>query len=74
MRSGDIYYNPKTNELIEFNREYPFEVCDVDIGIISYYNKVDTLDLKEETVVFPTGPIFGMTKEMFKEFNKIGKV
>lgn len=74
MKSGDIYYSPKENKIIEFDKEYPFEVCNVDIGIVSYYDSLGKMTIAGKTFTYPTGPLFGMTKSMFKDYVKVGEL
>ena len=74
MKAGDIYYSPKTNKLIEFDKEYPFEVCEVDIGVVSYFDTLGSITIGDRTFIYPTGPLFGMTKHSFKDYKKIGEL
>lgn len=72
MKSGDIYYNPKENKIIEFLGEFLFEICGVDIPIYNVHDRMGRMIINGEEIDFPQGPILGILKHDFKGWYKIG--
>lgn len=78
MKTGDILYNPNTNEIIEVNMILPIlTVCGVTMKLLFYYDNIDKILLRSGTQYYPIGSSVGVmlnSKGKLDNFCKIGEL
>jgi hypothetical protein len=70
---NDIYYNPKTNKIIEVTELFDIEILGYTFTRANYNDKQLYLERNGEKYYYATGSLFGMDyEELKKDYIKIG--
>jgi hypothetical protein len=70
---NDIYYNPKTNKIIEVTELFDIEILGYTFTRANYNDKQLYLERNGEKNYYEVGPLFGIDlEELQKDYVKIG--